>query len=156
MNHSGGLQLPIPPQDIDFASEVALAEVADHRAEIVKVWKEEMPHRTPVVSFDYTWDPKGVMRIGEDCLANPPPTLRGPPGFDIPAFFRAEWEAETSKEFHDEHAVICVFLPYGLIVQPHWIYIPIDPAYTEGTVVERLIQTVENFERGGQEFGVEP
>jgi hypothetical protein len=143
---SDGLALPILPHDIEFGCDVAMFELRTHRVEIAKVWKKERPERTPVVSVDFTDDPKGRVLVGEEALANPPVFLGGPPGLDIPSYFKALWEAETSKEFHDEHVVVCIFLPHGPGLQTHWRWIPINPKYTEGTVVDRLIQTVEFLE----------
>ncbi|KAJ6507859.1 hypothetical protein C8R47DRAFT_1099747 [Mycena vitilis] len=138
-----GFALPILPRDIEFGCDVAMVELSVHRAEIVDAWKKERPERTPVVSVDFTDDFKGRILVGEEALANPPPFFRGPPGLDVASYFRALWDAETSKKFHDEHVVVCIFLPHGPGLQTHWRWIPISPAFTEGTVVDRLINTVE-------------
>ncbi|KAJ6532099.1 hypothetical protein B0H19DRAFT_1273248 [Mycena capillaripes] len=138
-----GLDVSMRPQDIEFACDLAMFEIAAHCTEIAQVWKKEIPQRAPVVSVDFSVDSRGVIRVGEECFMNPPPTLWVPPGIDTESYFRATWEMETSKEIHDEHAVVCVFLPYGNRVQTHWSSIPINVKYAEGTVVERLIQTVE-------------
>ncbi|KAJ7679084.1 hypothetical protein DFH06DRAFT_1165655 [Mycena polygramma] len=138
-----GFTLPILLRDFEFGCDVAMVELRINRVEIANVWKRERPERTPVVSVDFTDDFKGRILVGEEALANPPPFLRGPPGLDLASYFRALWDAETSKEFHDEHVVVCIFLPHGPGLQTHWRWIPISPEYTEGTVVDRLINTVE-------------
>ncbi|KAJ6561996.1 hypothetical protein B0H19DRAFT_91302 [Mycena capillaripes] len=129
---SAGVEVPIRRQDIDFACDVAIRQVHGYRTEIAEVWEKEMPQRAPVVSVDFSMEPRGIMRVGEDCIDNPPPNLRAPPGIDVASHFRAVWEAETSKEIRDEHVVVWILLPYGDTVQAHWRHIPISPEYVRG------------------------
>ncbi|KAJ7679095.1 hypothetical protein DFH06DRAFT_1165675 [Mycena polygramma] len=144
---NGGIRPPILPRDIEYACDVAIAAVQASRGDIARVWKTEMPWRTPLVSVDYTQDLRGLMSIGEECLTTMPRPI-GSPVLD-PVEFKAMWEAERSKGFHDEHVLVGIFLPHGTALQTHWRWIPINPEYTEGTVVERLIQTVEFLESEG-------
>ncbi|KAJ7158504.1 hypothetical protein C8R46DRAFT_1109375 [Mycena filopes] len=120
--------------DIRFAIMLAIAAIRSSRAEIVEVWRRERPERVPVVSVDYTVLLFGDLRIGEDALSHL--LYMASEGFN--------WEEEAPKEEHDEHALLCLYLPHGQIVLNVPIWIPINPEYSQGTVVERLIQTVEN------------
>jgi hypothetical protein len=119
-----------------------MSEVSRRRADIVRVWKAEMPERNPLVAFDYTVDPRGVMVVGQQCFH----TLPG--GWKLPAedtrdLLKCFWAQHTQKEFHREHIIVGIFLPRGEEFKEHCVWIGIDPQFTEGTVVERLIKTIE-------------
>ncbi|KAJ6507848.1 hypothetical protein C8R47DRAFT_1315295, partial [Mycena vitilis] len=146
---NGGIRPPILPQDIEYVCDVALAAVQASRGEIARVWKTEMPCRTPLVSVDYTQDLRGLMAIGEECLTTMPRPIGSPVLDSVEFRATSMWEAERSKGFHDEHVLVGIFLPHGTGLQTHWRWIPISAEYTEGTVVERLIQTVEFLESDG-------
>ncbi|KAJ6585536.1 hypothetical protein B0H19DRAFT_1109975 [Mycena capillaripes] len=67
-----GQPLIMSQEDADGILQFAMSQVNRNRAEIARVWKEEGPARTPLVSFDFTQDPLGVMVVGKRCLDTPP------------------------------------------------------------------------------------
>ncbi|KAJ7490676.1 hypothetical protein FB451DRAFT_1220766 [Mycena latifolia] len=152
--------LPMLPEDFAYLFQFAMALVNRHRAEIVRVWKEEQPARTPLVSFDFSEDPNGVMRVGAECLETLPGRTAETGMFvqelgtviDATWYFSARWKEIMARPVHDEDALVCVYLPHGKYVMPKWMFIRIDEEYLEdeGTVLEKLIKTVE----GGVEYGL--
>ncbi|KAJ7273780.1 hypothetical protein C8J57DRAFT_1594319 [Mycena rebaudengoi] len=137
-------QLRLLTEDLEYACEVTMSEVSRRRADIVRVWKAEMPERNPLVSFDYTVDPRGVMVVGEQCF-HTLPSGQKLPAEDTRDLLKRFWGQHTQKEFHREHIIVGIFLPRGEEFKEHCVWIGIDPQFTEGTVVERLIKTIECF-----------
>ncbi|KAJ7507188.1 hypothetical protein B0H11DRAFT_1970640 [Mycena galericulata] len=130
----------ISPEDYDFSTKVVIDEVRRRKDEIVRVWKQEMPARTPVVSINYFLDdPRGVLIAGS-------PSKFPPQGYAEFQQVRDMWENVISQDIHLEHIIVGAYLPYGLSGKLHFLWIGIDDRHTEGTVVERLIKTVETME----------
>ncbi|KAJ7456723.1 hypothetical protein B0H11DRAFT_2065091 [Mycena galericulata] len=152
--------IPMSDEDLDYISQFAMAQVNRNRAEIVRVWKEEGPTRTPLVSFDFTEDPNGVMVVGARCLDTTPGDT-ATTGVYIPelhavvngkAYFRSIWEEAISRPVHDQDAIVCIFLPQGDTPQAKLSFIGIKSELndTEGTVYEKLVKTIED----GIEYGL--
>ncbi|KAJ7813436.1 hypothetical protein B0H13DRAFT_472197 [Mycena leptocephala] len=144
-----GRPLVMSQADADDIFQLAMAQVNQHRAEIARVWKEEGPTRTPLVSFDFTEDPAGVMVIGKRCLDTPPGKI-AETGIYVPelktivdgrVYFRSLWLETISRTVHDEDAILCVFLPQGDTPKGKWSCI--GSHEREGTVFERLVKRVE-------------
>jgi hypothetical protein len=118
---------------------VVIEEVRRRKEEVVRVWKEEMPARTPVVSVNYFLDdPRGILIAGS-------PSKFPPQGYAEFQQVRDMWENVISQDIHREHVIIGAYLPHGTTGKLHFLWLGINDAYTEGTVVERLIKTVENM-----------
>ncbi|KAJ7764510.1 hypothetical protein DFH07DRAFT_811477 [Mycena maculata] len=131
-----GKSSPISPEDYDFATKVVIEEVTRRQDDVVRVWKEEMPARTPVVSVNYfLGDPKGVLVAGS-------PSKFPPHGYSEFPEVRDMWENVISQDIHREHIIVGAYLPHK---QLHFLWIGINDAQTEGTVVERLIKTLEQM-----------
>lgn len=129
----------ISPEDYDFATQVVIEEVVRRKDEVVRVWREEMPARTPVVSVNYFLDdPRGVLIAGS-------PSKFPPQGYSEFQQVRDMWENVISQDIHREHIIIGAYLPYGSGGKLHFLWMGINDAQTEGTVVERLIKTLENM-----------
>jgi hypothetical protein len=144
-----GRPLVMSQADADGIFQFAMAQVNQHRAEIARVWKEEGPTRTPLVSFDFTDDPAGVMVVGKRCLDTPPGKI-AETGIYVPElktivdgrlYFRLLWLETISRTVHDEDAILCVFLPQGDTPKGKWSFI--GSHEHEGTVFERLVKRVE-------------
>ncbi|KAJ6494131.1 hypothetical protein DFH09DRAFT_1104275 [Mycena vulgaris] len=142
-----GDSLPMLPEDFAYLFQFAMALVNRHRAEIVRVWKEEQPARTPLISFDFSEDPNGVMVVGEMCLETlPGKTART--GIFVPDldavidaefYFRARWLEVMTRPVYDEDAL-------GKYPLAKWMFIGVNEEFREdgGTVLERLIKSVES------------
>ncbi|KAJ7151444.1 hypothetical protein C8R43DRAFT_1005209 [Mycena crocata] len=127
----------VTPEDYDFATKVVIEEVRRRKEEVLRVWKEEMPARTPVVSVNYFLDdPKGVLIAGS-------PSKHPPQGYAEFAQVREMWENVISQDIHLEHSIVGAYLPHGSSGKLHFLWMGIDPRATDGTVVERLIKTLE-------------
>ncbi|KAJ7130241.1 hypothetical protein C8R44DRAFT_63064 [Mycena epipterygia] len=130
---------PISPEDYDFATNVVIEEVRRRKDEVVRVWKQEMPARTPVVSVNYFLDdPKGVLVAGS-------PSKFPPQGYAEFRQVRDMWENVISQDIHREHIIIGAYLPHGTTGKLHFLWMGINEAQTEGTVVERLIKSLETM-----------
>lgn len=152
-----GKPIPVPQDDwVYIRTLAALTLTHQRRAEIVRVWKEEKPARTPVVCFDFTEDPNGVMVVGNRCLQTTPGKT-GEKGIyvadanafaDAKVYFRSLWDQTVTV--HEEDVVVGTYLPQGDAPKGKWFYIPILNEYRDsgGTAVERLIKTVEWGHRG--------
>ncbi|KAJ7490680.1 hypothetical protein FB451DRAFT_1166024 [Mycena latifolia] len=125
---------PLLREDSDYLFQFTMAQVNRNRDEIVRVW-EEQPARTPLVSFDFSQDPNGVMVVGERCVDVAPgndmkPLFATDPeeGPDA-ALFRERWKERERA-------------------QGVWMSIGIKNLKEfrdgEGTVLEKLIKTVED------------
>ncbi|KAJ7133447.1 hypothetical protein C8R44DRAFT_23780 [Mycena epipterygia] len=154
-----GEPIPMLPDDLEYLNQFAMEQVNQHRAEIARVWREEQPTRTPLVSFDFSQNPNGVMVVGKRCMETVPGSM-SEGGIYVPEirdmldgrfYFRLRWEDTTSRPVHDEDAIICMFVPQGEVARGRWMYFGINPDFydDEGTVTERLIKTVEH----GIEYG---
>ncbi|KAJ7481526.1 hypothetical protein FB451DRAFT_1394174 [Mycena latifolia] len=134
---SEGKAPSVTPEDYDFATKVVFEEVRRRKTEVVRVWKEEMPARTPVVSVNYFLDdPKGVLIAGS-------PSKFPPQGYAEFRQVRDMWEDVISQDIHREHIIVGAYLPHGTTGKLHFMWMGIDDDQIEGTVVERLIKTVE-------------
>ncbi|KAJ7675124.1 hypothetical protein B0H17DRAFT_1207867 [Mycena rosella] len=145
--------LPLLPEDFAYLFQFTMAQVNRNRAEIVRVWREEQPARTPLISFDFSQDPNGVMVVGEQCLM----TLPGRPEdteifvpqvgmlLDKAWYLKARWEEVIARPVHDEDALVCIFIPLG-----KWMCIGVEESFRDdGTALENLIRRVEDgFEYG--------
>ncbi|KAJ6613555.1 hypothetical protein B0H10DRAFT_2222069 [Mycena sp. CBHHK59/15] len=131
---------PMSAEDYDFATKVVIEEVTRRKDEVVRVWKEELPARTPVASLNYMMgpmgDPKGVLVAGS-------PSRFPPQGYVEFQEVRDMWENVISQDIHREHIIIGAYLPHGTTGKIHFLWMGINSAFTEGTVVERLIKTLE-------------
>ncbi|KAJ7133462.1 hypothetical protein C8R44DRAFT_730615 [Mycena epipterygia] len=67
-----GEPIPMLPDDLEYLNQFAMEQVNQHRVEIARVWKEEQPTRTPLVSFDFNQNPEGVMVVGKRCMDTVP------------------------------------------------------------------------------------
>ncbi|KAJ7738371.1 hypothetical protein B0H16DRAFT_1761542, partial [Mycena metata] len=159
-SRTAGKPLVMSSSDVGGIVQLAFSKVNLHRAEIVRVWKAEGPTRTPLVSFDFTENPAGVMTIGKACLDTPPGKTRETGVYhpevetvvDGRAYFRIMWEDTTSRKAHDQDAIVGVFVAQGDTPKGRWSFFGIkrDLEEAEGTVFERLVRTVED----GVEFGL--
>ncbi|KAJ7017324.1 hypothetical protein C8F04DRAFT_1156688 [Mycena alexandri] len=130
---------PVSPEDYDFATKLVIEVIGRRKDEVVRVWREEMPARTPVVSLNYFLDdPKGVLVAGS-------PNKYPPQGYTEFRQVREMWDNVISQDIHKEHIVAGAYLPYGSSGKLHFLWLGIDNRETEGTVVERLIRTVERM-----------
>ncbi|KAJ7164900.1 hypothetical protein C8R46DRAFT_1097560 [Mycena filopes] len=130
---------PVSPEDYDFATKLVIEEISRRKDEVVRVWREEMPARTPVVSLNYFLDdPKGVLVAGS-------PSKYPPQGYTEFRQVREMWDNVSSQDIHKEHIVAGAYLPHGISGKLHFLWLGIDDRETEGTVVERLIRTVERM-----------
>ncbi|KAJ7621864.1 hypothetical protein DFH06DRAFT_767073 [Mycena polygramma] len=153
-----GQPLLMSPSDADGIAQVAMLQVYLHRAEIVRVWKEEGPTRTPFASFDFTEDPAGVMVVGKRCLDTPPGKTAAT-GVYVPElktvveaqpYFKSLWLEASSRKIHEEHAILCTFLPQGDTPKGKWSHFRNVDEHTEGTVFEGLVKRVEDGVEIGQ------
>jgi hypothetical protein len=126
-------------EDYDFASKIVIEEISRRRDEVVRVWKAEIPARTPVASLNYTSDPKGILVVGD-------PKLHPPAGYTELEQVRDMWDNVVSQDIHREHAIIGAYMPHGMTGKLHFLWLGANPKFTEGTIVERLIKSVEFFE----------
>ncbi|KAJ6485230.1 hypothetical protein DFH09DRAFT_1339823 [Mycena vulgaris] len=135
-----GLPLPLQPDDVDYLGQFTMVQVNRNRAEIVRVWKEEQPARAPLVSFDFSEDPNGVMVVGERCLDTTP----GAEG-NLAATVSARWREVRARPVHDEDAIVCIFVPQRDAAHGIWMSIGVEKEFreAEGTVLERLVKSVE-------------
>ncbi|KAF7366703.1 MYND-type domain-containing protein [Mycena sanguinolenta] len=135
-----GKALPMSPEDYDFATKLVFEEVGCRKDEIVRVWREEMPARTPVVSLNYFSDePRGVLIAGS-------PSKYPPEGYLELLDVRELWENVISQDIHKEHIIVGVYLPHGSGGCLHFLWLGIDPRLENDeslSVVEKLIRTVE-------------
>ncbi|KAJ6591035.1 hypothetical protein DFH09DRAFT_1138382 [Mycena vulgaris] len=129
----------VSPEDYDFATKLVIEEVRRRKEEVIRVWKKEMPARTPVVSVNYFLDdPKGILVAGS-------PNKFPPQGYSEFRQVRDMWENVISQDIHREHIVIGAYLPHGTTGKLHFLWMGIGAEQTEGTIVERLIKTVEDM-----------
>ncbi|KAJ7704367.1 hypothetical protein B0H17DRAFT_1039432 [Mycena rosella] len=129
----------VSPEDYDFATKLVIEEVRRRKNEVVSVWKKEKGGRTPVVSVNYFLDdPKGILVAGS-------PSKFPPQGYAEFRQVRDMWENVISQDIHREHAIVGAYLPHGTTGKLHFLWLGIDDEHTEGTVVERLIRTVEDM-----------
>ncbi|KAJ7028709.1 hypothetical protein C8F04DRAFT_51796 [Mycena alexandri] len=130
---------PVSPEDYDFATKLVIEVIRRRKDEVVRVWREEMPARTPVVSLNYyLGDPKGVLVAGS-------PNKYPPQGYTEFRPLREMWDNVISQDIHKEHIIVGAYLPHGSSGKLHFMWLRIDDRETEGTVVERLIRTVERM-----------
>ncbi|KAJ7253050.1 hypothetical protein B0H12DRAFT_1117197 [Mycena haematopus] len=131
---------PVSPEDYDFATKLVIEEVGRRKEEIVRVWRAEMPARTPVVSFNYFLDdPRGVLVAGS-------PSKYPPQGYAEFRQVREMWENVISQDIHREHVIVGAYLPYGSSGKLHFLWLGIDDRLGNDdslSVVEKLIKTVE-------------
>ncbi|KAJ7621860.1 hypothetical protein DFH06DRAFT_1231999 [Mycena polygramma] len=152
-----GQPLVMSQRDADGIFQYTMSQVNLWRAEIARVWKEEGPIRTPLVSFDFTEDPTGVMVVGKRCPDTPPgktaatgvyvPELRTV--VDGRLYYNSLWLETISRTTHDTDAIVCAFLPQGDTPKGKWSFMGVDPKHYKGTVFESLVRTVEE----GQDYG---
>ncbi|KAJ7203622.1 hypothetical protein GGX14DRAFT_651838 [Mycena pura] len=157
-----GATLPMMPEDRAYLFQFAMALVNRHRAEIVRVWREEQPARTPLILFDFSQDPNGVLVVGERCLETLPGRTAETGVFvpdinmvvDARLYWSVEWNEVMARPVHDEHALVCMCLPQGQYALGKWMFIGIQEEHEDGhgTVLEKLIKTVE----GGFKYGIAP
>ncbi|KAJ7133491.1 hypothetical protein C8R44DRAFT_870875 [Mycena epipterygia] len=151
-----GKPILVPQTDWLYMRTLALSLVHQRRTDIVRVWKEEQPARTPLVCFDFTEDPNGIMVVGNRCLETTPGKT-GEKGIyvadanafaDAKVYFRSLWDQTVAV--HEEDVVIGMYLPQGDAPKGKWFYVPILDEYrvSGGTAVQRLIKTVEMGRRG--------
>ncbi|KAJ7704985.1 hypothetical protein B0H17DRAFT_1326437 [Mycena rosella] len=156
-----GKPLPMLPEDSAYLSQFAMAQVNRHRAEIVRVWIEEGPTRAPLVSFDFSLDPEGVMVTGKQCFESTPEKAARPALFAAEAgaadaaesaYFMARWAEMMVRPEHYDVAIVGMFTPLGERLQETWVSIGIKEELRdgEGTVWDKLVKTVE----GGFECGL--
>ncbi|KAJ6588346.1 hypothetical protein B0H19DRAFT_1098869 [Mycena capillaripes] len=110
---------PVSPEDYDFATKLVFEEIGRRKEEIARVWREEMPARTPVVSLNYFLDdPKGVLVAGKNVI---------------------------SQDIHREHAIVGAYLPHGSSGKLHFLWLGINDRLEKASlsVVEKLIKSVE-------------
>ncbi|KAJ7628462.1 hypothetical protein FB45DRAFT_1028551 [Roridomyces roridus] len=132
-----GKSATISEEDLAFSKNVVIEEVRRRKDEILKVWKEQVPEPVPVVSLNYFLDdPRGVLVVGA-------PSKHPPQGYAEHERVRDMWENVINQEEHREHIVVGAYLPNGSEGKLHFFSLDIDPRASEGTVVERLIKTVE-------------
>ncbi|KAJ7856588.1 hypothetical protein B0H13DRAFT_1175988 [Mycena leptocephala] len=131
---------PVSPEDYDFATKLVIEEIGRRKEEIVRVWREEMPARTPVVSLNYFLDdPKGVLVAGS-------PSKYPPQGYTEFQQVREMWENVISQDIHREHVIVGAYLPHGSSGKLHFLWLGIDDRLGNDeslSVVEKLIKTVE-------------
>jgi hypothetical protein len=131
---------PVSPEDYDFATKLVIEEIGRRKEEIVRVWREEMPARTPVVSLNYFLDdPKGVLVAGS-------PSKYPPQGYTEFQQIRETWENVISQDIHREHAIAGAYFPHGSSGKLHFLWLGIDDRLGNDeslSVVEKLIKTVE-------------
>ncbi|KAJ6463903.1 hypothetical protein C8R45DRAFT_1220026 [Mycena sanguinolenta] len=131
---------PVSPEDYDFATKLVIEEVGRRKAEIVRVWREDMPARTPVVSLNYFLeDPRGVLVAGS-------PSKYPPQGYTEFRDVREMWENVISQDIHKEHVIVGAYLPHGSGGNLHFLWLGIDNRLDNDdslSVVEKLIKTVE-------------
>ncbi|KAJ6463905.1 hypothetical protein C8R45DRAFT_940105 [Mycena sanguinolenta] len=137
---AGGKSLPMSPEDYDFATRVVIKEVERRKDEILRVWRDEMPPRTPVVSLNYfSDDPRGVLVAGS-------PSKYPPEGYVEFPDVRELWENVISQDIHREHAIIGIYLPHGSGGNLHFMWLGIDGRVENDdslSVVEKLIKSLE-------------
>ncbi|KAJ7160230.1 hypothetical protein C8R46DRAFT_1353974 [Mycena filopes] len=155
-----GRPLAMSEADMDGVLHLAFSQINLHGAEIARVWRSEGPTRTPLVSFDFTEDPAGVMTIGKACL-DTPPGKTGETGVYFPemrsvldgrAYFRSIWETTISRTAHDDDAIVCVFVPQGDTPKAKLGFFGMNTELfqADGTVFERLVRTVEDGRNYGE------
>ncbi|KAJ6588344.1 hypothetical protein B0H19DRAFT_203927 [Mycena capillaripes] len=130
---------PVSPEDYDFATKLVIEEIGRRKEEIVRVWREEMPARTPVVSLNYFLDdPKGVLVAGS-------PSKYPPQGYTEFRQVREMWENVISQDIHREHVIVGAYLPHGSSGKLHFLWLGVDDRLGNESlsVVEKLIKTVE-------------
>ncbi|KAF7343418.1 MYND-type domain-containing protein [Mycena venus] len=131
---------PVSPEDYDFATKLVIEEIGRRKEEIVRVWREEMPARTPVVSLNYFLDdPKGVLVVGS-------PSKHPPQGYTEFRQVREMWEDVISQDIHREHIIVGAYLPHGSTGKLHFLWLGVDDRLGNEdslSVVEKLIKTVE-------------
>ncbi|KAK7042454.1 MYND-type domain-containing protein [Favolaschia claudopus] len=131
---------PMSAEDYDFATKLVIEEVGRRKAEIVRIWREDKPERTPALSLNYFLDdPKGVLVVGS-------PSKYPPQGYSESAQVRELWENVISQDIHREHAIVGAYLPNGMAGKLHFLWFGIDGRVQDDaslSVVEKLIRTVE-------------
>ncbi|KAJ7740196.1 hypothetical protein DFH07DRAFT_965381 [Mycena maculata] len=143
----------MPRENADYLRQFIMAQIHINRADIVRVWKEEGPTRTPLVSFNFTDDPNGVMVVGKRCLDVAPGNTRdfgiyvaeSKSVVDGQICFGSRWEEAIALPARDEDAVACIFVPQGDAPKGEWVSFGMkeELVSAEGTVFERLVQTVK-------------
>ncbi|KAJ7738349.1 hypothetical protein B0H16DRAFT_1761467 [Mycena metata] len=149
-----GKPLEMSQSDADGIFYLAMAQINLRSAEIARAWKEEGPTRTPLVSFDFTEDPLGVMLVGKRCLDTPPSKTRETGVYnpemkavvDGSVYFNSLWLETISRKVHDEHGIVCVYLPQGDTPKGKWMCFATSEELDSGagTVFEKLVQYVED------------
>ncbi|KAJ7203628.1 hypothetical protein GGX14DRAFT_461657 [Mycena pura] len=143
-----GETLPMMREQHAYLFQFAMALVNRHRAEIVRVWREEQPVRTPLILFDFSQDPYGVLVVGERCLETLPGRTAETGVFvpeinmvvDARLYWPVQWNEVMARPVHDEHALVCY--PLG-----KWMFIGIEEEHEDGDGT-----TVE----GGFKYGIVP
>ncbi|KAJ7057015.1 hypothetical protein C8F01DRAFT_1256952 [Mycena amicta] len=138
---ANGREPPMSTEDHEFATGlVVMEEVRRRKAEITPVWRAEPPERTPVLSINlfHKEHPRGILVVGA-------PDKHPPQSYVEHADVRARWDDVISQEIHKEHIIVGAYLPYGCYGKMHFLWMGIDNRVppSEGSVVERLIRTVE-------------
>ncbi|KAJ7835383.1 hypothetical protein B0H14DRAFT_2796745 [Mycena olivaceomarginata] len=79
---------PVSAEDYGFATKLVIDEIGRRKEEIVRVWREDKPARTPVVSLNFFLDdPRGVLVAGS-------PSKYPPQGYSEFRQVREMWEDE--------------------------------------------------------------
>ncbi|KAJ7456751.1 hypothetical protein B0H11DRAFT_224649 [Mycena galericulata] len=139
---AAGKPLRVSPDDARYIYYFVMAQINRRRAEIVRVWKEENPTQTPLVSIDFTEDPKGVMTVGNRCLTAWP--NKSVESFS-PEDLQKHYEDFVFPGAIDNNAVFRVFLPCG--ESPHCELFPFGAKgefLCDSEGLERLIKILED------------
>jgi hypothetical protein len=84
--HAEGRAPPVSAEDYGFATKLVIDEIGRRKEEIVRVWREDKPARTPVVSLNFFLDdPRGVLVAGS-------PSKYPPQGYSEFRQVREMWE----------------------------------------------------------------
>ncbi|KAJ7160259.1 hypothetical protein C8R46DRAFT_1107533 [Mycena filopes] len=156
-----GTPLDMSQSDADGIFQFAMSQINLRAGEIARVWKEEGPTRTPLICFDFTEDPMGVLTVGKRCVDTLPGSTRATGGvvyfhemkvmIDAAGYYNSLWLETISRKVHDEHGIVCVYVPQGETPKGKWMLFSMNPDLVreQGTVFEKLVRTVED----GIEFG---
>ncbi|KAJ7160257.1 hypothetical protein C8R46DRAFT_366035 [Mycena filopes] len=156
-----GKPLDMSQSDMDGIFQFTMSQINLRAGEIARVWKEEGPTRTPLICFDFTEDPMGVLTVGKRCVDTPPGATRATAGMvyfpemkaliDAAGYYNSLWLETISRKVHDEHGIVCMYVPQGETPKGKWMIISRNAGLVreEGTVFEKLVRTVEE----GIEFG---
>ncbi|KAJ7160252.1 hypothetical protein C8R46DRAFT_1194648 [Mycena filopes] len=156
-----GKPLDMSQSDMDGIFQFAMSQINLRAGEIARVWKEEGPTRTPLICFDFTEDPMGVLTAGKRCVDTLPGATRATGGMvyfpemkvliDAAGYYNSLWLETISRKVHDEHGIVCVYVPQGETPKGKWMLFSMNVGLVreEGTVFEKLVRTVEQ----GIEFG---